>query len=216
MTDKKPETPRNIIERLLAAQAQYPSVPKNGVGQVGQRKYKYALLADLLAAVIPVWNAEGILYSRTIEYEGTQMYLVSQARCSYHPDQAMAVRTVSYPLGEIGMSHQELGAAITYGARYSLLLLTGLCPDDDVDGDIAATTGVKLISAKQGIELDSMIDEINKMTPRADGASHVDTMLTAMNIKGWGDVPASEFKNTVKRIEVFADKLMTHEERDNG
>lgn len=121
----------NIYTALCAAQANMGKVVKDAVN-LGF-KSKYADLADVVSAVLPALNAQGIAYlSMVVTAEhGSAMRTIL---C--HGESGTSVECdVPLLLGKQDM--QSFKSATTYAKRIGLESLTGVAPDDD-DGNAAA------------------------------------------------------------------------------
>ena len=54
------ETVSKLAKALVAAQSAFKPIPKSKTGQEGNRKFKYADLADVVSMVTPILNSNGI------------------------------------------------------------------------------------------------------------------------------------------------------------
>ena len=124
-----------LAEALSKAQAEFPPIPKDRVANIGQYKYKYTDLSTILDLVRPVLAKHGLAISSaptvTAELFTLNTVLMHSGGETLH---------ASYPLPG-GVKAQEIGSAITYGRRYSICSLLGICADEDEDGK-AATDAV--------------------------------------------------------------------------
>lgn len=130
----------SLTEALAAAQGEFPAIPKSKTATVkmktgGQFSYKYADLADVIAAIAPVLSKHGIAYTqRTIIRDG---HLLIKT-VLFH---GVIEIESEYPVCEIGNDHQAMGGAMTYARRYALTSLVGVMADEDTDGQGAAASG---------------------------------------------------------------------------
>lgn len=124
----------NIAEALAAFQAEMPKATKNELGQAGgSRQYKYADLAAVTAAVMPVLTKHGLSYictPRRVENteHGYEMHAILQHTSG---------QSIIGVLPLFGNRPQELGSSITYARRYLLGCLTGVVTEDDDDAAAA-------------------------------------------------------------------------------
>ena len=127
------------IGKLAAALAKFqgemPSVHKGKTAKVqmksgGEYSYKYADLADVTAAAMPILSKNGLAFICQSE-EGSRGF---QLRGTLVHDSGESIAG-SLPL--YGSTNQELGASLTYARRYLLGSLTGIVTDDDTDGQAA-------------------------------------------------------------------------------
>ena len=124
---------KTLTEALVAFQSELPDVSKGGTNPAF--KSKYATLPDVTKAVFPVLTRHGLAFV-TIPTE---------------TDHGPALRwELRHTSGEAitgewgipdGVKAQEVGSWITYGRRYCLSAVTGITPDEDDDGNGAATPG---------------------------------------------------------------------------
>ncbi len=121
----------NIFSQLLKAQAEMPAIPKNHVNPFS--KSKYADLTDIMNVVRPVLNANGLFLTQTLNRDpGASDVLVETEIFNANGD-SICGGLIAVPL--VGNNPaQALGAASTYGKRYSLCALLGISADDDSDG----------------------------------------------------------------------------------
>ena len=128
---------KNLAKALSLAQAEYPTVAKNKTATVqmkagGRYSYRYADIADVIAAVAPVNAKHGLCFFQIPQTKNKQHQLVS---------------TVLHESGEFiegildlepaDRSPQSLGSAITYGRRYALGAMLGVVTEEDEDGKLA-------------------------------------------------------------------------------
>ena len=127
----------NLGKALSLAQAEYPTVAKNKTATVqmkagGRYSYRYADIADVIAAVAPVNAKHGLCFFQIPQTKNNQHQLVS---------------TVLHESGEFiegildlepaDRSPQSLGSAITYARRYALSAMLGVVSEEDEDGKLA-------------------------------------------------------------------------------
>lgn len=122
----------NLATALAAFQASLPTVQKGATGQVpGKRSYKYADLADLSAAVLPLLAAQGLSWMTMPTYDEAGRFVLRYELLHTSGES----RTGAYPL-PTGTAW-EVGSALTYGRRYTLAAVTGVAADEDDDGAVA-------------------------------------------------------------------------------
>jgi hypothetical protein len=117
----------NIYVALASAQMEMGNVTKGSVNP--HFRSRYADLADVTAAVVPILASHGIATFYTISDNAvvtTMMHGESETSIS-----------CALPLIVAQNNMQGLGSAITYARRYGLMALSGVAPEDD-DGNDAA------------------------------------------------------------------------------
>lgn len=138
MSWKTSETITNLASALVDAVAMLSDVPKNHQAKIetkggGSYGYKYADLADAVAMIRPIMNANGLAVLQNAS--GGDGSIVSITTIIIHRSgEWIEFAPLEMPSGRTA---QETGSAITYGRRYALLACLGLAADDD-DGANAA------------------------------------------------------------------------------
>lgn len=116
-----------INAALAAVQSDLPHITKDQTANAGTYRYKYADLADVSLAIMPLLGKHGLSFtSRPTLHEG-RFVLLYELRHESGEQIAGA-----YPLPDRG-TPQEIGGQITYARRYCLCALTGVAPDEDDD-----------------------------------------------------------------------------------
>jgi ERF superfamily len=131
MTDKV----KNIYTALLASQQEFDVINKDAAGEAGAgRKYKYASLPNVLDAVLPALNGNGIALLQMPVEDGE----VQAVKTILHHAESGTEITCTMSLNKDGhiKGMQAIGSAITYARRYSLMSLLGIAAEDD-DGQAA-------------------------------------------------------------------------------
>lgn len=95
-------------------------------------KSKYADLSEVVEAVVPALNGNGIGVMQFPSFNGD---LVGITTVLLHESGASVTGTLH--LRPSKSDPQGVGSAVTYGRRYSLLAMTGAAPEDD-DGNSAS------------------------------------------------------------------------------
>jgi hypothetical protein len=120
-----------FTQAFLAAQKEFPTVPKTSNGQVGPRNYKYADLASILEVVLPVLHKHDlILFQRCRVSDGATVLETVLRHTSGDSEKS----EVPLPVPE---DYQRWGSALTYARRYSITAILGITPDDDDDAQSA-------------------------------------------------------------------------------
>lgn len=122
----------NLTAALAAVQAKLPKIPKSKTAIVptktgGSYTYRYADLAEVSAAVLPLLAAEGLAWTCLPEYADGRLLLRAELRHT-----GGEKLDAAWPLPTDG-SPQLLGGALTYGRRYLLSAVVGVATDEDDD-----------------------------------------------------------------------------------
>jgi hypothetical protein len=118
-------------EAFLAAQAEFPEIPKDKENP--HFKSRYPSLDAIKTATRPALNKHGIITTeRTIQENGR---LAVTAILRHAKSKEEVTNTASI---EEAPTVQGIGSQITYLRRYALAPLLGICADEDDDGNAAA------------------------------------------------------------------------------
>ena len=124
----------NIFTRFLAAQKQFPNIAKDKKAQAFKGgSYTYADVNDILAKVVPVLNANGLMLVQKTTGTETSVSVETVVYSEDGQSISSGAMTVS-TTGLMQKGAQAHGSATTYARRYSLVAFLGLaygCPDDD-------------------------------------------------------------------------------------
>lgn len=126
-----------LADALLAFAAEAPKLTRNADGQIHNRTYRYATLDAVLDDVAPLLVKHELVFTAkpAIAEDGSPAALY---RMTHVPSGESDEWTGPLPCVEPGP--QNLGSAITYMRRYTLVAYLNLAPGDDDDG-LAASTG---------------------------------------------------------------------------
>jgi len=120
-----------IAKALAKAQSEFPVVKKTKEGQIGNLKYKYATLSNLIDAIKGPFHKNGLCFTQVIHqipaggsFLETILIHESGEHLQSHYELPSARDT----------KPQEFGKLLTYARRYSLEAISGLCSEDDTDG----------------------------------------------------------------------------------
>ena len=134
-----PQNAMTLADALAKAQGEMQNAPLNKENSYFNTKY--ADLAAIRDAVVPLLSANGIAVTQTPEFRGEAWVLVTTLRG--HGDTIEAV----YPLSID--KPQVMGSQLTYAKRYSLSSICGISADDDDDGNAAQEGDAKPKHPKQ-------------------------------------------------------------------
>lgn len=119
-----------FAKAFVAAQKATDSVKKAATNPAFRTKY--ADLSEVVEAVIPALNSNGIGVMQFPSFDGD---LAGVTTVFLHDSGASVTATLN--LRPSKSDPQGVGSAITYARRYSLLAMTGAAPEDD-DGNSAS------------------------------------------------------------------------------
>jgi hypothetical protein len=132
-----------IDAALAAAQGEFEDIPKlrqgrvSGTNKAGSKysyDYSYADLADVIRGTRGALTKNKIALIQIPAIEGGDIVLYTRIS---HAGQWYEME---YPVGGFRqLSHQKLGAALTYARRYSRCAILDVSGEDDLDGEGAAS-----------------------------------------------------------------------------
>lgn len=113
----------SIDDALLEAQKAYKAITKNAQGGRG----KYAPLEVVIDAVKDALHKNGCYLTQPTVIDGELLI----ARTIIVHASTQSQREAVWPVGNVMKSQPDLGAALTFARRYSLLGLLGLAPEGE-------------------------------------------------------------------------------------
>jgi hypothetical protein len=125
---------KELAIALAKAQGEFPAIPKNRTAEFFSKKtgetraYKYADLADLIAAVTPKLSKHGLSITQDLTLLGDRLVLETTI---LHTSGEW--KSGVYPL-QVYDHPQDQGSAITYARRYTVSAMLGVHADEDADG----------------------------------------------------------------------------------
>ncbi len=122
------------VEAFTKAQAEFPTIPKTKTADMGTYSYTYADLGDIIDAVGPILNKNGLAFAQSAVTQDGKVGIETRI---YHTAGHVEVFGPLYlPAGNDARS---AGSAVTYARRYSLTAALGITSDEDADGAGAET-----------------------------------------------------------------------------
>lgn len=125
------ESKSGLNEALLAAQAEFPEIPKDRENTYF--KSRYSTLDAIKTACWPVLHKHGILpRHKTTQENGTLTvtFMLTHAATGETDANSLSI--------EAGANVQAIGSQITYLRRYTCAPALGICSDEDDDGNAGA------------------------------------------------------------------------------
>ena len=178
---------KNIYMALAAAQSDMGGVKKGSVNPAF--KSKYADLADVVAAVSPALNAQGIAFfhvATSMEGERVMRTVLAHGASDTRIE-------CDVPLIVSKQDMQGYKSATTYAKRIGLESLTGVAPADD-DGNAAAKAAPRYAPVNVDV---SPLDANGK--PNKETRENFDRLLRMLNncstrddFEGWMEVSADD------------------------
>lgn len=159
----------DLAKSLIKAQKEMGVVTKKATGQVGQQKYKYADLGDVLEVLIPTLNSNDMAF---IQGCGGTSDGVAVVTSEIIHESGQWIRS-SLSIRSARNDAQGMGSAITYARRYGATAMGGIAPEDD-DGREASKPPAprqapKAVTPPSPMERESRVpyDELNQLASEA-------------------------------------------------
>lgn len=183
---------------MAGFQAACPPVNKTSTAKVTSKRtgaafsYNYAELDEIARHIAPHMKAHGLSY--TWDSEMKDGLLVCTCTVHHSKGHSRSAKFGCQIDTEAAMSaSQQVGAALTYARRQTLIQALGLTTGDpDTDGARRPPVSVEKITAHQAANLDTMITSV--------GADK-DRFMRFMGVGALADIPASEFQRAVTALE---------------
>jgi hypothetical protein len=178
---------KNIYMALAAAQTDMGGVKKGSVNPAF--KSKYADLADVVAAVSPALNAQGIAFFHVAtSIDGER---VMRTVLAHGPSDTRIECDV--PLIVTKNDMQGYKSATTYAKRIGLESLTGVAPEDD-DGTAAAKAAPVTARKVGRAEMETLDDLLDRTeTPR-------ERFFAYAKVDGMADITIDQYDSLVKML----------------
>jgi hypothetical protein len=123
---------------FLAAQREFPTIAKTKTADMGNYKYKYADLGDVLDQALPILHKHGIALSQPpASGDGS---IGVHTRLIHESGHIEDCGTLLLPAGN---NPQAAGSAMTYARRYAACAALGIVADEDDDGRAAREAPVR-------------------------------------------------------------------------
>ena len=113
-----------LIKALIKARSEFPPINKDKINPAF-KGVRYASLDSVLDSVVPTLCRHGLVAVQTLD-EGKLITTL------YHESGQFIQSSYILPSG---LDAQKMGAAITYGRRYSICSLLCITADEDTDGN---------------------------------------------------------------------------------
>ncbi len=133
-------TTKTIYGRLIEFQSQMPVIEKGAKNPFF--KSKYATLDSIQFAIQPILKEVGLGYTQTISEDKTSLIT------TLYDEEGKSLVAGNYPVNLSGKA-QDVGSAITYAKRYSLVAFLGLIVADESDDDGNQAQDTKKVEIKK-------------------------------------------------------------------
>lgn len=194
---------KNIYTALAAAQSAMGPVVKGAINPAF--KSKYADLADVVAAVLPPLNSNGIAYfSHVVDGAMRTVLMHGESETSIACDVPLLVNK---------QDMQGFKSATTYAKRIGIESLTGVAPEDD-DGNAAANNPPKTAkkAPHETPEAGSMEAALNPAEQRlANLVGLLDKAATLAELQAtwsaWAKDPVTATQDAIRAKDINKDRL---------
>ncbi len=120
-----------LAKALLAFQKDPPKLTRDAEVDTGRFSYRYMSLDAAMPLIVAALNKHGLVVTQHLGERDGLRTLSTRIHYAVADDGESIASTLVLPATE---DMQELGKAITYARRYSLVALLGLVADEDTDG----------------------------------------------------------------------------------
>jgi len=127
----------DLATALVKVQAKLEPVKREHTGQIGNRKYQYAALEDVLKACRDLLTENGLAILQLpgeVTDDGVEVTTLL-----VHTSGQYVGSTLRMPC--TNGDAQSVGSAITYARRYQVQSIVGLAAEEDDDGSAASSAG---------------------------------------------------------------------------
>lgn len=190
----------NLNRKYMRVLSEMPNFAADETGQTGNRTYRYLNLATLLKNIKPIFTRNELSFTQKVTFndasDGRQTLGTVETIIFDDTDQMTVCEYPFYVTGD----PRQVGSAITYARRYSLITILGIFPDKDDDGAYARQqyeTADKPIEASQYATLVKAMDEHNIPT-EARGEFISGTLNRP--VKGWRGITKSDMTKLIDAI----------------
>lgn len=190
------ETINELATALAAAQAAMTNAPLNKVNP--HYKNKYADLAAIRDATLPVLNKHGLALIQTTEISDAGAVLVT--RLAHKSGQWIEG---VYPLPLQADKPQIMGSALTYARRYAWAAICGITADEDDDAETASKpktngNGVRPVESSGPISADQLKTlRVGIIEAGADEAKFAEYL----KVPDLARLPASQFQRALEALD---------------
>ena len=198
------ESVLKLTAALAKAQSKFESISKNRTGQEGNQRFLYSTLSQVLAAVRPALNAEGIFLSQPIivDANGNQRVTTKLSL----GDEFIATDGVLLSPGLVGS--KQFGRESTYSKRYDLISTLGVCAeDDDEDAPDLRPSPKPVATFSKPINTPTQAKTVSKPTSFDYGANR-NPEITDADIPDF-NLPLETEKPLSSEVAAIADHLLT-------
>ncbi len=163
-------------------------------------KSKYADLASVREAVLPLLNKNGIALVQPF----IQNDLGHSVKTQFIHAESGDILECDVPLILGKNDMQGLGAAITYARRYGLMMLAGIAPEEDSDGNETVGTYVTVGDAWKDGVLDSLPDNAS---PTDKAKAFATAIVEGFKSKKGSKSLSNEWDRRKKMIDEFENRF---------
>lgn len=190
----------NLNRKYMHVLSEMPNFAADETGQTGNRTYKYLNLATLLKNIKPIFARNELSFTQKVTFDnandGRQTLGTVETIIFDDTDQMTVCEYPFYVTGD----PRQVGSAITYARRYSLITILGIFPDKDDDGAYAGQqyeTADKPIEASQYATLVKSMDKHN--IPTEARGEFISGVLNRP-VKGWRGITKSDMTKLIDAI----------------
>lgn len=129
----KVEKTEGLYRRWVQALGEMPDSLSRQVGQIGNRKYDYTPLPNIINAIRPIMAKYGLAISQNVWRVGDEVKAQTYVYCIVGGKLSSAIISLPIIKSAGGNIAQSIGATMTYARRYSLSAFLGIATEEDTD-----------------------------------------------------------------------------------
>ena len=157
----KADAERQFVAAMTEFKANPPDIIKAKKVSFGQTNYKHATLAMVCDAIVDGLSRHGISHRWKTEQDGQRIRVTCILQHKAGHSEGTTLEAGPENSGQKNAC-QQLGSALTYLERYTLLAATGLSTRDQDDDDGRRSESLPTITEQQALDLETMIRDAGK------------------------------------------------------
>ena len=184
----KSETISKLAMALAKAQAKIKGAVKDSENPFF--KSKYADLESVWGAIREPFTSNGLSVTQLTNSETTDGVVIETV-LMHESGEWISSHLLMKPVKN---DPQGVGSAITYGRRYGLQAIAGVCPEDD-DGNKASGQGTIL----EATLTEAQAEAIRKLI--TESGANLEGFLAYVGVKAIGEIPAKKYGQVITQLE---------------
>lgn len=193
----KEEARRAYIEAMVQFKANPPTIIKNKRVGFENRdgsgtSYTHATLAEAATKIAEALSKVGISHNWDVAHK--EIGIVVTCTLTHFKGHSESVEMPPVQPDNSGKKNaiQQIGSAITYMQRYSLMSITGLAAKDQDDDGAGSGEQVETLTEDEIANMQALLEDVG---------ANKESFLKYMKVDKLGDIPRKNYKATMATIE---------------